>query len=139
MSKWLGDGKWNVIHFNWGLHDLKYMPDGKRQVEPEAYEQNLRELVKQMKATGAKLIWCSTTPVPAGELNPRREFGDAPAYNLIAARVMRENGVTINDLFTWAQRDLARIQKPRDVHFTAEGSAHLARRVAESIRGALKP
>jgi acyl-CoA thioesterase-1 len=139
LSKWLGDGKWDVIHFNWGLHDLKYMPDGKRQVEPEAYEQNLRELVRQMKATGAKLIWCSTTPVPEGELNPKREFGDAPAYNLIAARVMRENGVMINDLYTWAQRDLARIQKPKDVHFTPEGSAYLARRVAESIRGALKP
>jgi len=23
MAKWLGTGKWDVIHFNWGLHDLK--------------------------------------------------------------------------------------------------------------------
>src|SRR5262249_4795155 len=23
LDKWLGDGKWDVIHFNWGLHDLK--------------------------------------------------------------------------------------------------------------------
>src|SRR5262245_39864055 len=34
ITKWLGDGKWDVIHFNWGIHDLKIMPDGKRQVEP---------------------------------------------------------------------------------------------------------
>ena len=25
IEEWLGDGKWDVIHFNWGLHDLKYM------------------------------------------------------------------------------------------------------------------
>src|SRR5438093_8938340 len=25
LDKWLGSGKWDVIHFNWGLHDLKYI------------------------------------------------------------------------------------------------------------------
>ncbi|MGC3972626.1 MAG: SGNH/GDSL hydrolase family protein [Pirellulales bacterium] len=50
MKDWLGDGRWDVIHFNWGLHDLKFMPEGHRQVELEAYTKNLRELVKQMKA-----------------------------------------------------------------------------------------
>jgi hypothetical protein len=33
IDKWLGDGKWDVIHFNWGLHDLKYMgPNGENLV-----------------------------------------------------------------------------------------------------------
>ena len=36
IDSWLGDGKWDVIHFNWGLHDLKFMPHGKRQVLPAA-------------------------------------------------------------------------------------------------------
>jgi hypothetical protein len=68
IDKWLGTGPWNVIHFNWGIHDLKFMPDGKRQVESEDYEQNLRALVAKLKATGAKLIWATTTPIPDGEL-----------------------------------------------------------------------
>src|SRR5882757_11342750 len=25
LDAWLGEGKWDVIHFNWGLHDLKYI------------------------------------------------------------------------------------------------------------------
>ena len=25
IEKWLGTRKWDLIHFNWGLHDLKYM------------------------------------------------------------------------------------------------------------------
>ena len=65
LKKWLGDSKWDVIHFNWGLHDLKYMgpnkenltdpklPTSHQQVPLADYERNLRELVGQLKATGA--------------------------------------------------------------------------------------
>lgn len=35
LAKWLGTGKWDVIHFNWGLHDLKYMDTGKQQIPPD--------------------------------------------------------------------------------------------------------
>src|SRR5258708_5818862 len=34
LDKWLGDGKWDVIHFNFGLHDLKYIDDNKKNTEP---------------------------------------------------------------------------------------------------------
>ena len=91
LKQWLGDEKWDVIHFNWGLHDLKFMPDGKRQVDIEAYEKNLRELVRQLKATGAKLIWATTTPVPEGELRPPRKSEDVVTYNVIAQKLMEEN------------------------------------------------
>jgi len=30
LDAWLGSGKWDVIHFNWGLHDLKIGEDGAR-------------------------------------------------------------------------------------------------------------
>ena len=137
IAKWLGTGKWDVIHFNWGIHDLKYMPDGKRQVEPAAYEANLRSLVATMKATGAKLIWATTTPIPEGELNPPRKFGQVKEYNDIAARVMAENGIAIDDLNAWITPQLATLQNPRDVHYTAAGSDYLAKQVAAEITKAL--
>ena len=28
LKGWIGDGKWDIIHFNWGLHDLKFMDTG---------------------------------------------------------------------------------------------------------------
>lgn len=133
LTAWLGDSKWDVIHFNWGLHDLKYMEDGKRQVSPEDYEKNLTTLVKQMQATGAKLIWCSTTPVPEGELKPRRDVGDVVEYNKIAARVMAAAGVETDDLYTFALPRLKEIQLPVNVHFSGEGSAVLAGQVAGEI------
>lgn len=29
LKTWLGDSKWDVIHFNFGLHDLVYMGPGR--------------------------------------------------------------------------------------------------------------
>jgi lysophospholipase L1-like esterase len=139
LKQWLGDGKWDVIHFNWGLHDLKVMPDGNRQVSPEAYEKNLRELVTQLKATGAKLIWASTTPVPEGKLSPPRSNADVQAYNRLAAVIMAEHQVAIDDLYEFARPRLADIQRPANVHFTEAGSKFLASQVAASIAAALPP
>lgn len=137
IDKWLGNGKWDVIHFNWGIHDLKFMPDGKRQVEPGDYEKNLRTLVAKLKATGAQLIWATTTPIPDGELNPPRSFGKVPEYNEIAKRVMSESNVSIDDLNTAITPHLAEYQNPKDVHYKTEGYAFLAKQVAASIEAVL--
>ena len=137
LKTWLGSGRWDVIHFNWGLHDIKYMDDGKRQVSPEEYEKNLRELVKQMEATGAKLVWCNTTPVPEGDLKPKRVPADVQAYNRIAAKVMAEADVTTDDLYSFAADKLKEIQLPANVHFSDSGSAVLAGEVARVIEQAL--
>ncbi len=133
IAKWLGTSKWDVIHFNWGIHDLKFMPDGKRQVEPADYEANLRSLVATLKKTGAKLIWATTTPIPEGELSPPRKFGQVKEYNDIAAKVMAENGVSVDDLNAHITPQLATMQNPRDVHYTSAGSEFLAKQVAEEI------
>jgi len=137
IEKWLGAGKWDVIHFNWGIHDLKIMPDSKRQVEPGDYGANLRALVTRMKATGAKLIWATTTPIPDRSLKPDRQFGKVPEYNEIAAKVMHEMGVKVNDLNSWITPKLAEMQNPQDVHYSAVGSAYLAERVSAEILAAL--
>jgi acyl-CoA thioesterase-1 len=34
IDEWLGDGKWDVIHFNFGLHDLKYIDDQGKNAPP---------------------------------------------------------------------------------------------------------
>lgn len=144
IDAWLGDGKWDVIHFNFGLHDLKFIDDagkntspdkGHHQVSPEDYEKNLQTLVERLKKTGAKLIFATTTPVPPGAA--ARVKGDADKYNAIARRVMEKNGVAIDDLYGFALPKLAEIQRPKDVHFTAAGSKVLARQVAASIRAEL--
>lgn len=133
IDAWLGEGKWDIIHFNWGIHDLKHMPDGKRQVEPADYEKNLRALVAKMKATGAKLIWASTTPIPDPPLKPERTFGDVAEYNGIAAKVMKENGIPTDDLNTWMTPRFKELQTPQDLHYQSAGYDFLAEKVAAEI------
>lgn len=137
IDAWLGTGKWDVIHFNWGLHDLKYVKD-RQQVSLEDYEKNLRELVKKLQATGAALIWCSTTPVPEGDQRPVRRTEDAPKYNAVAKKVMDENGVAINDLYAFALPKLRELQLPTNVHYTAKGYQSLGEEVARHLEKALE-
>jgi acyl-CoA thioesterase-1 len=135
LDNWLGQGPWDVIHFNFGLHDLR-IDDGRNQVSLEPYEQNLRTMVARLKQTGATLIWCSTTPVPENTSPPRKP-GDVIAYNAVARKVMDDNGIPIDDLYTFALPRLGEIQRPANVHFTPQGSKVLADQVAGSIRDAL--
>ena len=136
LKSWLGEGKWDVIHFNWGLHDLKMDDAGKYQVPLDEYEKNLKELVKQLKATGAKLIWCSTTPVPE-KCSPPRKNADVIAYNAAAKRIMDENGIAIDDLYAFALPKIKEIQLPDNVHFSPVGSAELAKAVVAGLQSAL--
>ena len=137
IGEWLGSGNWDVIHFNWGLHDLKIGNDGVRQVPIAEYERNLRELVGRMRKSGARLIFASTTPVPEAKVNPPRVNADVIAYNKVAAKVMQESGIPTDDLYSLAMPNLAAIQLPANVHYTPEGYKMLAGQVADSILQAL--
>jgi len=144
LDRWLGPSRWDVIHFNFGLHDLKHADakgglvdasEAPRQVELDAYRDNLRAIVRRLKETGATLIWCTTTPVPPGAKG--RVAGDEVAYNAVAADVMKDEGVATNDLHAFAAARLAEIGKPADVHYTPAGYAVLAEQVARRIDQAL--
>ena len=148
IDQWLGKGKWDVIHFNWGLHDLKYLgPNGEnladpkaadshQQIPPAEYEKNLQLLVTRMEKTGATLIWCNTTPVPKGAKG--RVVGDSVKYNQIALRVMKEHDIPVDDLYGLSIGKLDKIQRPANVHFTPEGSRMLAGQVVKAISRQLK-
>ena len=144
IDSWLGDRKWDVIHFNFGLHDLKYTMKGSaglvdvnkegasQQVPIEKYQKNLETLVTRLKKTGAQLIWCSTTPVPEGAKG--RYPSDPPKYNLAAKEVMDRLDVKTNDLFSFALARLPDIQLKANVHFSKAGSKVLAKEVASKIQ-----
>jgi len=149
LKRWLGTTNWDVIHFNWGLHDLCYRhPDSKVYghrdkakgtiaVPLDQYEKNLEELVQRLKETGASLIWASTTIVPEGEAG--RHVGDEIKYNAVARRIMERHDVTINDLRALTATFPPKLfSAPGDVHFKKEGSLRLARQVAESVKEALR-
>jgi acyl-CoA thioesterase-1 len=140
LDGWLGSGRWDVIHFNFGLHDLKFMdakgtyivpgPHDRPLASPAEYATNLRTIVTQLQRTGARLIFATTTPVPGGTVG--RVEASELAYNTAAVEVMREAGVPINDLHGLVV-SRPRLQLPENVHFTPEGYAALADQVVAAI------
>ena len=145
LDEWLGDTRWDVIHFNFGLHDLKYVDEqgrntsvetGKHQIPTDQYEQNLDKIVTRLQKTGAKLIFATTTPVP--DRTGFRAKGDAAIYNRAAEKVMNKYGVQIDDLYSFALPRLNEIQREHNVHFNEKGSEQLAEQVEKSIIKALE-
>lgn len=129
LPVWIGDGKWDVIHFNFGIHDRK---------TPLAdYESRLETIATQLKATGAKVIWATTTPVGEGGMKDATD-ADLVQRNEAAARVMQKHGIATDDLYTFIKPDLDKFQNPKDVHFTGPGYDRLAEQVARSIQSAVE-
>ena len=71
--------------------------------------------------------------VPEGKLATPRNSADVALYNQIALKVMTEHGVAIDDLNAAITPHLAKLQRPHDVHYTAEGSAALGQAVVKSL------
>ena len=129
LDIWLGDGNWDIIHFNFGIHD--------RNTRIADYADRLEQLIVRMKNTGAKLIFANTTPIPDV---PNKRFTAAAIVerNAAAAKVMAKHGIAINDLYTAIAPRLAELQRPDDCHFTGPGNTYLGETVAAFLEPHLK-
>lgn len=130
LDVWLGGGKWDVIHFNFGIHD--------RATKPADYEQRLEAIVTRLKATGARVIWASTTPIPPDTKDGPAATAAIEEKNRLAAQVAARHQLAIDDLCAFITPHLGKVQNPKDVHFTGAGYELLGQQVAESILKALK-
>lgn len=118
LDEILGKTKWDLIYFNFGFGDLLYKDPrskeiramsktagGVRVTSAQQYEKNLEALVTRLKATGAKLIWATTTPmVDVKNMAPLYDAGSEIEYNQIAAKVMKKHGVPINDMHAFVMK-----------------------------------
>lgn len=129
LDVWLGDGKWDLIYFNFGIHD--------RNTPLAEYIDRLEQLVTRMKATAANLMWASTTPIP--DLPDKKcSAASIVERNAAAAVVMKKNGVATHDLFTAITPHLAEMQNPDDVHFNGTGYTFLGENVAKAIEAEVR-
>ena len=124
----LEEAKYDVVHFNNGLHSL--------QTPTEAYEKSFRaalELIRR-KQPGAKIVWCASTPLKdAGKTAKVKEL------NAAAAKVVADlGGIATNDLFALLD-PLDRKANWTDVyHHTAGTRKKEARKVADAVLEKLK-
>lgn len=146
IHDWLGEEKWDIILFNWGLWDLCYRhPDSKLYgnrdkingtltFSPEEYGQNLDSLARILKRTGARLSFVTTTCVP--EYEGGRIQGDEYVYNSVARAIMFEHGIQVTDLNKYSYGIHAESGKgDDDVHYTVEGYKELSEVIVSAITG----
>jgi acyl-CoA thioesterase-1 len=147
IEEWLAEADWDVIHFNFGLHDLKRVteagtannsndPDDPYQADLATYTANLKKIVALLVETDTKLIFATTTPFPSG-VKPYRSPEDAGNYNEAALKIMKKHKIEVNDLYGLVQPDLETLQKPVNVHFQKAGSELMGKQVAARIEAAL--
>ncbi len=146
IETYLGGVEWDVIHFNWGIHDITHLndegravppPEGKHQVGLEQYKGNLRKLAERLRKTNAKLVWASTTPVgQKTEVKGYRRDRDVAAYNAAAVEVMTAEQIAINDLYARAKPHAEELLSD-GVHFNRSGQEFLPEVVSEAIRSQL--
>ena len=129
LDAWLGQGRWDLIHFNFGIHD--------RATPAADYVKRLEEIVGRLEKTGAKLVWASTTPIPDDPAH-KQTAESIVEKNRLAAEVMKKHGIPTDDLFVAITPHLAKLQNPKDVHFTSEGYDFLGAKVGEAVLERLK-
>lgn len=142
IEKWLDNRQWDIILFNFGLHDLvhkdqenKYdVVNGKISVPLEEYRKNLEILVAKLRETTATLYFVTTTVVP--ENSAGRKVKDPAKYNAVAQEVMKKNGIEVIDLYTASLTIHPQNSKPGNVHYTPEGYEQLASYIINAVKSA---
>lgn len=133
--------KWDLIHFNVGLHDLKYLKgkhlnkNGKQVSSTSIYKDKLDEICKYLKAKypKAKLVFATTTPVPANAKG--RYEGDSIKFNKAALEVLvNYPDIAVNDLYAFTMPNLEEWAKePGNVHYNKLGFTEQGKEVARVI------
>lgn len=143
-----GERGWDIIQFNWGLHAVKYVDEKNKSCEPgkpgshiqftvQDYLINLGKFVTELKRTNAKLVFATTTPVPEGS-SGSIQYLDLSTYNDPAKEMMKRHKIVVNDLYSFAEPHLKKLQIKDNVHFTAYGSEELAKQNYEILSSLLR-
>lgn len=141
LQAWLKQfGVPDLVHWNNGLHDLGYNSRrGPVQFSTGDYVSNLEEILKQLQATGAKIIWATTTPVskiPAQIPYWSFDNEDIKKYNAAASEFAMRRNLIINDLYALLNGQEQYFSEDR-IHLNPEGLNVLAQQVASVLRSNL--
>jgi lysophospholipase L1-like esterase len=144
LDEWMIGRDADLIHFNCGLHDLKFERDTKAyQQRLEVYEANLTKIVGRLqKEAKSRLAWATITPVIDERHNAVKGFDrylrDVQAYNRVATAIMTEADIPIDDLYSAIQNDDVEACLGNDgVHMTERGNKVLTDTVCSFILGHL--
>ena len=145
INEWIGEEKWDIIQFNWGLWDLCYRHsdskiygnrdkiNGKITYSVDEYSANIDSIASILQTkTKAKLIFLTTTYVPENEAGRFKK--DPLVYNIAAKLIMEKHSIIVNDIYEQSMLIHNKFGKGSDdVHYTKEGYKELSKLVSNFI------
>lgn len=131
----------DIIHWNAGLWDtaILYHEDGCF-TALEEYVANMKKILRELKKTGAVVIFATTTPVSddkkyfQGPMPPAHDNEDIIRYNAAVLKAFGREDIIVNDLFTLMNAEKNLYLKDDKIHPNEEGIKLLGKAVADIIK-----
>ena len=139
---WLNDfPNPDIIHFNAGLWDtaILYSEDGCF-VGIDEYVRNMKKVLRELKKTGAKIIFATSTPVSdkkeklPGPMPPAHKNTDIQSYNNAVLEAFKDEDILINDLFSVMYEKKEEYLCDDMIHPNDDGVKLLGKAVADMIK-----
>ena len=130
MDYWLNGEDWDVILFNFAIHDAW--------ASTTRYHDNLSEIVRRLKVTNSTstLVWARTTPFDIADLTTELT---APQMNQVSDAIMLSNNIATIDLYTPIVGHELEYQLADKTHYNEYGKAVLAAEVVSGLNIAIVP
>lgn len=136
----------DVIHFNCGLWDtaILYKEDGCF-TDIDQYLSNMKKILRELKSTGASIIFATTTPVSddkqnlAGPMPPAHINSDIMKFNFSVLELFKDEDIYINDLFSLMFDEKEKYLSDDMIHPNDDGKKLLGAAVAQAIKKCPKP
>ena len=131
----------DIIHFNAGLWDTAILyPEDGCFVDVKTYVKYMKLILKELKKTGAKIIFATTTPVSdekaslCGPMPPAHKNEDIIKYNQAVVEAFKNEDIVINDLFSLFLPNKEKYLSEDMIHPNYDGVKLLGTAVAECIK-----
>ena len=130
----------DIIHWNFGLWDtaILYKEDGCF-TSLEIYLDTMKKILRELKNTGAKIIFATTTPVHEdkknleGPIPPVHRNEDIIRYNNAILKEFEKEDIYINDLYSLMYEEKEKYLLADMIHPNPNGVKLLGKAVADSI------
>ena len=143
IDQWLTQHKPDAVHFNAGLHDVRWYPAEQRNATDLAdYEMNLQHTIEACKRVlGGDIVFATTTPVfdhlqcDQDDQDFERGRKEIEHYNVAAQQVMLAEDVLINNLGELvSMHDDEYLSTQDGISLTNAGIEAVAKTTADCVR-----
>ena len=128
----------DLVHWNAGLWDDLVLPDGLHHIPLDTYQENVERICKMLQSLfpKAKIVFATSTAVQEelfGKFQVKRYNKDTEKYNEAAARIVKQCGGEINDLYALSKNAPSSYQSDQTHYYTMQGTKLFTDQVIDCI------